>query len=235
MGRLGQTAAWAVHGYTAAGAVCALLATLATLRGDYRLAFAWLALQVCVDATDGWLARRVRVSERLPGFSGAHLDDIVDYLTYVFVPAMMVWSAPLVPEGWRVAAPVAILVSSAFGFSRLDAKTADHYFTGFPSYWNIVVFYLVAWQTRPATNLVVLLALAVLVFVPVRYIYPSRTVPFMRTTLVLGVTWAACMLLTLAWMPDVPAWLLVAGLVFPIYYVVISLWLEFRRARGVTA
>ena len=231
MDRLGQGAAWAVHAYTGAGALCAFLATLATLEGNYRVAFAWLALQVFIDATDGWLARLVRVSERLPRFSGAHLDDIVDYLTYVFVPAVMVWHAPLVPEAWRIAVPAAILLSSAFGFSRLDAKTDDHYFTGFPSYWNIVVFYLVAWKADPLAGAVLLLVLAVLVFVPVRYIYPSRTVPFMRATLVLGATWGGVMLLTLARLPDVPRWLLLAGLVFPIYYFGISFWLETRRGQ----
>lgn len=227
MAAAGRTAAWAVHAYTASGALCAFLAITATLSGHYRVAFAWLALQVFIDATDGYLARLVNVSEHLPHFSGAHLDDIVDYLTYVFVPAFMVWHASIVPDGWRVAAPAAMILSSAFGFSRLDAKTGDHFFTGFPSYWNIVVFYLAAWETGPVVSLVWLLVLAALVFVPVKYVYPSRTVPFMKTTLVLGSTWAALMLLTLAWMPALPAWLLAAGLVFPTYYVALSLWLQF--------
>jgi phosphatidylcholine synthase len=230
--RLGRSAAWAVHAYTALGAACAFLALLATLERHYTHAFAWLALQVFIDATDGWLARLVRVGERTPQFSGAHLDDIVDYLTYVFVPAVMVWHGPLVPESWRIAVPLAMLVSSAFGFSRLDAKTDDHYFTGFPSYWNVVVFYLVAWRTDPGSAAALLLTLAALVFVPLRYVYPSRTVPFMRPTLVLGAIWAALMLLTLARMPDVPAWLLAAGLVFPLYYVALSLWLDIRRRRA---
>src|SRR4029079_7616768 len=102
----------------------------------------WLFLQVAVDATDGLLARRLRVYERTPGVNGAKLDDIVDYLCYVFVPALMVWRAPLVPADWVVPVAAAMLLSSAYGFNRGDAKTSDHFFTGFPSYWNIVVFYL---------------------------------------------------------------------------------------------
>jgi phosphatidylcholine synthase len=222
-------AAWAVHAYTASGALLAWLAILATLDGHYRLAFAWLAVQVFVDATDGWFARLARVSERCPSFSGAHLDDIVDYLTYVLVPALIVWHARLVPDAVLVAVPAAMLLSSAYGFSRLDAKTEDHFFTGFPSYWNIVVAYLVAWEASPVVNAIVLAWLALMVFVPVRYIYPSRTVPLMRTTIVLGALWAVLMILMLGALPDVPAWLLVATSVFPVYYVAASLWLEFRR------
>ena len=229
MARLPVAAAWAVHAYTASGALLAWLAVLATLDGNYRLAFAWLAAQVFVDSTDGWFARLARVSERTPTFSGAHLDDIVDYLTYVFVPALIVWHGQLVPDGVRVVVPAIMLLSSAYGFSRLDAKTDDHYFTGFPSYWNIVVFYLVAWQTGPSMNAAVLAALAALVFVPIRYVYPSRTVPFMRLTIVLGAIWAALMLATLAVMPLVPAWLAAATAVFPAYYTGVSFWLEFRR------
>ncbi len=229
MARLPVAAAWAVHAYTASGALLAWLAVLATLDGNYRLAFAWLAAQVFVDSTDGWLARLARVSERTPAFSGAHLDDIVDYLTYVFVPALIVWHGRLVPDGIRVVVPAIMLLSSAYGFSRLDAKTDDHYFTGFPSYWNIVVFYLVAWQTGPPLNAAVLVGLAALVFVPIRYVYPSRTVPFMRLTIVLGAIWAALMLATLAVMPRVPGWLAAAAAVFPVYYIGVSFWLEFRR------
>lgn len=230
--RLGQIAAWAVHAYTASGAVLALLALLAVFDGDYRLAFAWLALQVFVDATDGWLARAVGVHARLPQFSGAHLDDIVDYLTYVFVPAVMVWHAPLVPEAWRLAVPAAMLLSSAYGFSRLDAKTSDHYFTGWPSYWNVLVFYLCLWQVSPAVGAAWLIACAALVFVPIRYVYPSRTPVLMPLTVALGATWGAAMLVALWRWDAVPAWARWYSLVFPTYYFGLSAWLERRRRRG---
>jgi phosphatidylcholine synthase len=232
MSGFARAAAWAVHAYTASGAVLALLALEATLAGDYRRAFAWLAAQVAVDATDGWLARAARVQERTPEIVGAHLDDLVDYLCYVLVPAVMVWHAPMVPPALRLIVPAAMLVSSAFGFSRADAKTADHYFTGFPSYWNIVVLYFVIWQTGAWVNAVVLLGLAALVFVPIRYVYPSRTEVLMGPTIALGSSWAVAILLTLWWMPDVPAWLRWVGLAFPIYYVVLSLWLERGRRRS---
>ena len=231
-GRLGRVAAWAVHAYTASGAGLALLAVVAVIEGDYRLAFAWLALQVFVDATDGWLARAVDVHTRLPHFSGAHLDDIVDYLTYVFVPALMVWHVPLVGDPWRAVAPAAMLLASAYGFSRTDAKTADHFFTGWPSYWNLLVFYLLMWQTTPAFNAAVLLVHAVLVLVPWRYVYPSRTPVLMPLTVLLGFAWGAALLVALWQWDEVPAWVRWCSLVFPAYYYGVSAWLAWARRPG---
>src|SRR5206468_3271626 len=98
--------------------VLAFLATRAVIAGDYRAAFVWLYVQVVVDATDGMLARWAQVSTRLPWFNGPKLDDIVDYLTYVFVPALIVWRAALVPDAWMLAVVSAVLLSSAYGFNR---------------------------------------------------------------------------------------------------------------------
>src|SRR5688500_11111954 len=130
---------------------------------------------MAVDATDGVLARAARVSVRLPWFDGAKLDDIADYLAYVFVPALFVWRALLVPDAWTIPVAAAMLLASAYGFNRDDAKTEDHFFTGFPSYWNIVVFYLLLAGLPSTVNAAILVALALLVFVPIKYIYPSRT------------------------------------------------------------
>ena len=99
-----------------------------------------------------------RVAEQIPWFDGGKLDDIVDYLTYVFVPALFVWRAVLVPDKWTMPVAAAMLLSSAYGFSRKDAKTADHFFTGFPSYWNVVVFYLLVAGLSSWVNAAVLLA-----------------------------------------------------------------------------
>ena len=197
--------------------------------GNYRAAFLWLAAQIVVDATDGALARSAKVSERLPWFNGAKLDDIIDYLCYVFVPALIVWRALLVPEWWAVPVAAAMLLSSAYGFNREDAKTADHFFTGFPSYWNIVVAYMWLGGWPPVVNGVILLVLAVLVFVPIRYAYPSR-MPVLRTsTNVLGALWGAA-LVTMLWRhPDVPPAMFYGSLLFPIYYVGLSLVLQTRR------
>lgn len=131
---------WLAHLYTASGAAAALAAVLALDAGDLRATFLWLAAAILIDATDGMLARALRVKDRLPWFDGGTLDNIVDYVTYVFVPALIVVKAGLVPPA--LAAPIAagMLISSGYGFSRSDAKvnTTDYFFTGFPSYWNVV-------------------------------------------------------------------------------------------------
>lgn len=223
---------WLAHLYTATGAVLALIALDRIVLNRYRDALLWLALAVVVDATDGALARRADVGTRLPWFNGAKLDDIVDYLTYVFVPAFFVWHAGLVPVPWAVPVAAAMLLSSAYGFNRADAKTTDHYFTGFPSYWNVVVFYLYVARWAPAVNAAALLVLAALVFVPIRYVYPSRTPVWRSATVALGIMWGVLMVAILWRLPDVPQALLWTSLIFPVYYVALSLALDLRRRRA---
>ena len=221
--------AWLVHLYTASGACFGFLALTRVFYNQYREAFFWLGVAIVVDATDGFLARRADVSRRLPQFNGAKLDDIVDYLTYVLVPACVVWNALLVPDRWAPAVVAGMLLSSAYGFNRDDAKTADHFFTGFPSYWNIVAFYLYLAGWPLMVNAVILLGLAALVFAPIRFIYPSRTRAFQTLTNILGVLWGLQMVAMLWLMPEVPPLLFWSSLIFPLYYVGLSFVLDRRR------
>jgi phosphatidylcholine synthase len=228
----GTWAAWAVHAYTASGALLALLAADAAAGGDFRTSFLWLLAAVVVDGTDGALARLVRVRDRLPHVPGDRLDDLVDYLTFVFVPALIVWRAELVPRGWpEVVVVTAMLLSSAYGFTRADAKTEDHFFTGFPSYWNVAVFYLFAAKWSPGAGAAILLALAALVFVPVGYVYPSRTPVLRRLTLVLAGLWGLAVLAIVLQLPEPSALLIRVSLLFPAYYFVLSMLLHARRDR----
>ena len=222
-------AAWLVHLYTASSAVLALLATRAIFEYRFRDAFFWLGVAIMIDSSDGVFARAARVSQRLPWFNGGKLDDIVDYLTYVFVPAVFVWRALLVPDAWTIPVASAMLLSSAYGFNRDDAKTSDHLFTGFPSYWNLVVFYLFLMHESQVVNALVLLALAVLVFVPIRYLYPSRTPALRALTVALGIAWGITLLVMVWQLPAISAPLLWGSLAFPIYYVVLSLVVGWRR------
>ena len=224
--------AWLVHLYTASGAVFAFLAVVALFNHDYRTTFFWLSLQVAVDATDGLLARRARVAERIPWFSGIKLDDLVDYLTYVFVPALFVWRGQIVPETWALAVPSAMLLASGYGFSRADAKTADHLFTGFPSYWNLVVFYLFMMHLSLAANAAILVGFAVLVFVPIRYIYPSRTPIWQWPTNLLGIVWGALLLVMLWQYPNVSPAIMWTSLAYPAYYFALSLFVHFSWGRS---
>jgi phosphatidylcholine synthase len=228
---------WIAHLYTASGAVLALLATAMTIAHNFRAAFLFLVVATFVDATDGVLARAFRVKERLPQFDGALLDNIIDYLTYVFVPVLIVWQADLVPSAFPIGA--AMLLSSAYGFAHSGAKVetpstalsteGDHFFTGFPSYWNIVAVYLYIAGLPQRTNAIILVTLAILVFVPVRYLYPSRTKTLKVPTLLLGTMWAALFSWMIWRLPAVDGpWTLIS-VIFPVYYVVLSLWLQFRR------
>jgi len=222
--------AWLVHAYTASGAVLAFLAARDVIDHRYRDAFVWLFLQVVVDSTDGVFARMARVSEHLRWFSGPTLDDLVDYLAYVFVPALFVWRALLVPDAWALPVASLMLVTSCFGFSRRDAKTADHLFTGFPSYWNVLVFYLFVAGLPAWVNAVVLVVFAALVLVPIRYVYPSRTQCLRPLTLALGAIWAALMLTMMWQLPAVSQVVFWVSMVFPAYYAALSLVLTARRA-----
>lgn len=227
-------AAWGVHLYTAIGAPLGLIALIASGQGWFTLAFLCMAIATFIDSTDGQLARRVDVKKVLPQFDGARLDDIVDYLNYVVVPIVVAYQAELVPAGWfGLAVASAPLIASGYGFSQADAKTEDetanHFFTGFPSYWNIVVFYLFALGTGVWVNVAVLVVLSILVFVPIRYVYPSRSTVARRTTYVLGCSWAVMMLALLAQFPQPSPELAYVSLYFPVYYVGLSFYLHFRE------
>jgi phosphatidylcholine synthase len=227
--------AWLVHAYTAGGAVLAFLAMQAASTRDFRAAFLWLFVAVLVDATDGVLARSARVHDRLPNFSGQKLDDIVDYLTFVFVPAVILWQADAVTGAWTLPVVAAMLLSSLYGFVSEDAKTDDHFFTGFPSYWNIVALYLVALRLSPVLNAVILLILSALVFVRIGYVYPTRTTTARTLTLVLGSLWSVMMLVLTLQLPTPQrsvAWL---SLFFPVYYTILSVVLNARRSRAARA
>ncbi len=222
---------WIAHFYTATGTVWALLATAMTFAHNFRAAFIFLVVATFVDSTDGLLARAVKVKERIPQFDGELLDNIIDYQTYVFVPALIVWQAELVPLPFPVCA--AMLLSSAYGFAHSAAKveSGDHFFTGFPSYWNIVVVYLYLLQLPQIVNAIILAALAVLVFVPIRYIYPSRTRTLQIPTLILGATWAALFAWMIFRLPATDGPWTALSLVFPAWYVGLSLWLHGRRLK----
>jgi phosphatidylcholine synthase len=224
-----QAAAWGVHLLTASSAPAGILALLAAERRDAATAFWWMAYTLAVDAIDGTLARAVGVKRVLPFFDGTRLDDLVDYFTYVIVPAFFVLHMDLLPAGVAVPVALAPVLASAYGFCRTDAKTADHYFTGFPSYWNIVVFYLYGLGWPRAVNAAVLVAFSVAVFVPIRYLYPSRTTTLRGLTIALGIVWGAVCLYLFTRLPTMPRGLLLASLAFPVYYVGVSLVLQLQR------
>jgi phosphatidylcholine synthase len=213
------------------GAVAAFAGTLAVFHGRYRDAFLLMIAATIVDATDGVLARAANVKALTPGFDGARLDDIVDYLTFVFLPMLVVYQSALVVGAIGLATVCVVLLSSAYGFASTDAKTDDHFFTGFPSYWNIVALYLYAAQLPSAANVAILLVLSALVFVRLGYIYPTRTPVLRGPTIALGLVWALMMIAITVQLPVVSRPLLIGSLFFPVYYTVLSFALHARRSR----
>src|SRR5436190_17814061 len=136
--------AWLAHAYTAMGLVCAAGIAVLIVRGDdasLRGAFLLMMVATAIDATDGWLARRARVKDVLPRIDGRALDDLIDFHTYTSLPLLLLWRADVLPgaSAWLLLLP---LLASAYGFSQTDAKTDDGFFLGFPSYWNVVAFYV---------------------------------------------------------------------------------------------
>jgi phosphatidylcholine synthase len=226
---------WLAHLYTGLGAPVALLAMLAVIAGDYRMAFIWLGVQIFIDATDGVLARALRVKERLPHFDGARLDDIIDYLCYTFIPVALLLHARLLPDRWGVAVAAFVLIASAYGFSQTASKvkTTDFFFTGFPSYWNLVALYLFLLGVSPELNAIILLIFAVLVFVPLRYVYPSRTVTLSAFTNLFGALWALLTMWIVWRLPDAPLLWTYVSLAFPAYYFLLSAYLDIRSRRAV--
>jgi phosphatidylcholine synthase len=164
----------AVHILTATGAAFALLALIAASRGHWREMFVWLGIALIVDTVDGPLARHFRARELLPRWSGERLDQIVDYLTYIAVPAFALSQAEILPEAFRLPAAIAILISSLVHMADLQSKTEDGYFVGFPAIWNVVLLYLFALAPPPFVSLAIIAGLILLTFVPLLAVHPFR-------------------------------------------------------------
>jgi phosphatidylcholine synthase len=224
-------AAWSVHLFTAIGTICTLGALWAILQNDFRVVFYWLALAIAIDAADGTLARAARVKEVLPVFDGAKLDDIVDYMTFVMVPVFLMVASGVLQGPLGFAAAGSALLASAYRFCHTAAKTEDHFFTGFPSYWNIIVFYQYVFDTPAGMNAALVLILSALVFAPLRFIYPSRTVFMRPTSIFFGLVWAAGGLVVIDALPERRTTIAAVTLLYPLYYTAVSFYLQFQLTR----
>ncbi|MCC7117269.1 MAG: CDP-alcohol phosphatidyltransferase family protein [Anaerolineales bacterium] len=215
--------AWGVHLFTASGAVWSLLAILAIFEKDWKMMIVWMIVGMLVDGFDGMLARWADVKKYANGLDGALLDNILDYISYVLLPALFFIKADVLPESLRLFGACSILLTSAYQFTQTDAKTEDHHFKGFPSYWNIVALYMLLLELSPWLNFWVLMLLNVLVFVPIKYIYPSRNNYLRRLTLVLTYLYGAIGIWGLLTYPNHPRWLMWLSFLYAIYYIVLSL------------
>src|SRR5580692_2770381 len=169
-----RAAAFAVHIFTALGAACALLALLAAVRTDWQAMFVWLGIALIIDGVDGTFARRLRIAELLPRWSGDVLDLVVDILTYVFVPAYAIAASGFLPQPAAIPLGIVIVVTGSLYFADRLMKTSDYYFRGFPALWNVAAFYLFLVKPAPWLGALAIAALAVLTFVPIHVIHPVR-------------------------------------------------------------
>ncbi len=217
--------AWSVHLFTATGAVWGFLTLLAVFEQRWRAAILWIILAMFVDGFDGMLARWFRVKEYAHKVDGALLDNIIDYLNYVVVAALILIKAPnLLPRGLEMIGAFSILLTSVYQFTQVDAKTDDQsfFFKGFPCYWNFLVLYMMMLRLNPWINLAILMLCNVLVFVPVKYIYPSRNTRLRKLTLILTYLYSAIGVWGLLQYPSVPQWVVWISFVYVGYYVLLS-------------
>ncbi len=182
--------AFSVHVLTATGAALALGALIAAAAAQWEAMFACLGLALIVDGIDGTIARRLKVAQVLPRWSGDVLDLVVDFVTYVFVPAYAIAASGLLPQPLAVPAGIVIVVTGALYFADRNMKTADNYFRGFPALWNLAAFYLFVLKLPPWIAAAVVAALAALTFAPFKFIHPTRVARLRLVNLVALVTWA---------------------------------------------
>jgi phosphatidylcholine synthase len=228
-----RVGAYAVHAFTASGVVFAFLAAAEACSPDPdpRAAFLYLLVQVLIDSADGPLARAMHVKVRAPRIDGRTIDDIVDYLTYTFVPLLLVWRMNWVPAPAGLWVALA-MTASLFGFANTGAKDeGGGFFLGFPSYWNIVAFYAGLWVAMfgPWFNAIFIVVLTILTVLPVRFVYPNLAPPPWKWPNMAGaLAWCAILLWMLTRYPHVPAWVTWVSLIYPAFYLALSAWLDVR-------
>lgn len=223
-----KAAAWAVHAFSASGAVLALLAVIAIDGHRWTEAMLWLFAALVVDGVDGTMARAARVKELAARVDGDVLDLVIDYLNYVFVPTLFILEAGMLPDAAALPLAALIQLSSLYIFARRDMKTEDNYFRGFPALWNIVALYLFAAGLEPTVAALVVAALVVLTFAPIHFVHPFRVRDYGLWLPILALLWSFS---TLALLIETPirGVLLAVSAVSAVIIVGLGLW---RTARG---
>jgi phosphatidylcholine synthase len=186
---VGQQHLIAIHVLTACGAALALLAVMAIMDGNWNAAFIWLGIALIIDGVDGPLARRHRLRERLPKWDGAALDNVVDYTTYVFVPAIIVAEGMQLPAPWGAIAGIVVAVTGALYYADTHMKQPDNSFRGFPVVWNMAAFVVYAFLPPPAVTVAVVFVLAFLTFMPINFVHPVRVMRWRGATLTVMAAW----------------------------------------------
>jgi len=221
-----KIAAWAVHGFTASGAVLGFLAIISILNNDLVGAFLWLGLALLIDGIDGTLARKIGVLDKTPNIDGSTLDNVIDYLNYVIIPALMIYWFQMVPNGWEIILPAGMFAVSLYTFANMNMKTNDYYFSGFPAVWNIVVLYFYILNTHPIINVIIILLLFIFTFIPIKFVHPLRVKKIRNLTIFCTVLWSATTLKLVTTNSDINLFaeqkiVLLIWIVCSIYFVII--------------
>ena len=219
-----KTAAYGVHLFTALGAGLGLWALILTYNGFYKETVWVLAVAAIIDSVDGALARLTQTKVHAPAIDGALMDNIVDFLTWTIAPLLWIFATMDIPT-WVLAI---CAIASVFGFSNTKAKTEDHFFLGFPSYWNIVVFYIFLLELPDPFASAILLLFALVTFLPVKFVYPSRTEYLRPFTLILGGIFAVQLISLLYYFDQSPVWLIYSSFLFPFYYFGLSFFMNIK-------
>jgi len=222
---------WAVHLLTASGAALALVAALAAADNQWQAAFLWLGIALVVDGVDGPFARRFDVSERVPWFDGGLLDFVIDYATYVLVPAIILVRSGLLTQPYAVIAGIVVAVVGALYFADTRMKTPEAAFRGFPAVWNVVVFQLMVYKWPEPVTLLIIAVFAVVTFTGVEFVHPVRVVRFRPLTLAMAAIWGILSLVALIDNLSPPTWIVVLYALTNAYFSVIGIYLQLTRPR----
>ncbi len=223
-----KTAAWLVHLYTAIGGIIGFFALVAAADGETRTAFFLLILATLIDATDGLMARGIKVWEVLPNFDGSMMDNVIDTLTFLWVPVFIIAQEDLLPNEVWLIPPI---IAGLYAYGQANMKTEDSFFLGFPTYWNVVALYMFWLQPEPLPAVLMVVIPAILTFIPTRYLYPSKNRVLWQWSWGLSAIWLV-MLFYLLTQEDPNMTLVWVSLFYPAYYLIASFWIDWQIRQG---
>lgn len=224
--------AFSVHILTASGSFLAFLGVLAAAERDFVAMFWWLAAALFVDGIDGPIARRVRVKEVLPNWSGDTLDNIIDYVTYVLLPAFALYQSGMIGEPWSFLAGGAIVVSSAIYYADMGMKTDEYFFSGFPVVWNMVIFTLFVVDAGQVTASAVVAISVILTFLPIHFLHPVRVKRLRPLNLAVFFIWCGFGVYALLSGFETPFWVKLGASLAGLYLYFIGAVLQLFPALG---
>lgn len=215
--------AWAVHAFTMTGVIWVILATRSLILGDYKMMWLWLGISLVVDAADGPLARKVKVTEVIPWFSGTMMDNIVDYMTWTMVPA--IFMAQVLPFGGEYAAIVAAglaTMSSMFCYANTLMKSSDWYFVGFPAAWNVVIVIMWLFGTNAYINWIVVLTFSILALIPWKWVHPFRVKHLRTYNAIAAIVWVVATAVWVGVFPAAPLWITIPWWISGLWLMVVG-------------